>query len=331
MVDTGEYMRIGKITENALKRSVLKQLRTEYKGIKSAVVGSDCAFSDEEKVFSAVSPMGLCIEDLGYYCVMKAANSLIAQGITPDHVTLCILLPEEAEEKSIKIIVNDAICAARELGIMYAGGHTETTQAVNRPVVVATASGYNSSISSVYENKPVAGQDIVVSKHIALEGTAMLASTRKAELSQRYPMPFIDNAAGFKKYMNIRKEAEIAISAGVSAIHDISNGGIFAALWEMSEKGGCGLYVDLKKIPVRQETIEICEFFEANPYQMLSGGALLMASDNGKELAEKLMEADIPAVVIGSFKEGNDRMIINDDEERFLELPQSDEINRILG
>ncbi len=324
-------MRIGKITENALKRSVLKQIKTEYKGIKSAAVGSDCAFSKEEKVYSAVSPSAASISDPGFYTVMKATNSLIAQGITPDHVTLSVMLAPECEEQVLKTIVRDALDAARIQEVTYSGGHTETTTAVNRPVVVASAVGTVTNEQPLFINKPKPGYDLVVTKWIALEGTAMLAREKKENLSVRYPKPFIDEAAQFKKLMSVKAEAAVATRSGALSVHDISNGGIFAALWEMSERAGCGLNVDLKKIPIRQETIEICEFFELNPYLLLSGGALLIAASDGEGLVLELEKAGVPATVIGCLNEGNDKIIQNGEEERYLELPQSDEILRILG
>ena len=337
-------MRIGKITENALGRSVLKQIRTEYKGIESAAVGTDCAFSNNKKTFSAVYPVTENVSDPGFYAAVKAANSLIAQGIEPDHVSLSILLPAEAEEKTLKKIVSDAIVACRMCGTTYAGGHTEVTTAVNWPLVTALAigsgtigatktvadlDGNTKKLTDIFP-KPGAGQSLVVTKWIALEGTSMLAAQKKAELTTRYPVPFIEEAEGFKALMDIRREAKLIYEMGGVSVHDLSNGGIFAALWEMAERAGCGLKVDLKKIPIRQETIEVCEFFEVNPYQLLSGGALLLAANDGKALARALEEEGIPAMVIGELLPGNDRIIINDDEQRFLELPQADEIHKVL-
>ncbi len=322
-------MRIGKITENTLKRSVLKQIRTEYKDIKSAAVGSDCAFSNDKKTFSASFPVVADIKESGFYAVIKAVNSLAAQGITADHVTLTVLLPSDAEEKEIKKIVSDALLASKTVGVPYAGGHTEVTTAVTRPVVTATAVGYGSD-SAIVNCKPRAGQALIVTKWIALEGTAILASEKKNELATRYPIPFIEEAERFKALLPINSEAAVAIKSGVSSVHDLSSGGIFAALWEMAERAGTGLTVDLKKIPIRQETIEVCEFLEANPYLLTSGGGLLLATDDEEKTLSELERAGVNACTIGYLRDGNDRVIVNGEEQRFLELPQADEIHRIL-
>lgn len=104
----------------------------------------------------------------------------------------------------------------------------------------------------------------------------------------RYPSRMIDEAAGFERFLSIIPEAATARKSGVCGIHDVSQGGIFGALWEMANGAGVGLEIDLKKLPVRQETIEICEFYDLNPYELSSGGCLLMTTEDGNGLAAAL-------------------------------------------
>ena len=84
--------------------------------------------------------------------------------------------------------------------------------------------------------------------------------------------------------------------------------------------------LDLRRIPVRQETIEVCEFFDLNPYELLAGGSALITSPNGGELVRAFEEAGIPAAVIGHTTQGNDRVICHDGESRYLEPANGDEI-----
>ncbi len=341
-------MRIGKITENALKRSVLKTIRTEFKDVKSAAVGSDCAFSNDERCFSAACPVTAGISEGAYYAVVKAVNALVCQGLRADHFTLTVLLPADGEEQLLKTIVRDACRAGKYMGVPYAGGHTEVTTAVTRPVITAHAVGYaDKNRTAFYNVKPRAGQALVVTKWIALEGTAILAGEKRNELVSRYPVPFIEDAIAFKEFLDLSKEAEVlselSDSAGTGdgalinepvsgiSVHDISSGGIFAALWEMAERGGCGLEADLKAIPIRQETIEVCEFLGVNPYLLTSAGSALIACDDAEALLQKLSERGINAAVIGYLKEGNEKVLRNDDEMRFLDMPQTDELVRIMS
>jgi hydrogenase maturation factor len=118
---------------------------------------------------------------------------------------------------------------------------------------------------------------------------------------------------------------------GVSAMHDVTEGGVFGALWEMAAASGTGIEVDLKKIPVRQETVEICEYFDINPYMLISSGAMLIATAHGSHLVDRLAAAGIHGAVIGCATSGNDRIIRNGDERRFLEPPKTDELFAALG
>ena len=112
-------------------------------------------------------------------------------------------------------------------------------------------------------------------------------------------------------------------------MHPIGEGGILAALWDMAEGAGIGLSVEMKKMTVRQETIEVCEVFHLNPYQLTSTGAVLMVTPKGEELKERLKREGIPAEIIGHTTEGNERIIWGGGEKRFLDRPAPEELARI--
>lgn len=160
-----------------------------------------------------------------------------------------------------------------------------------------------------------------MSKWIGIGETARLAREREDELLTRYPAFFIKSAQNLEQYYSILPEAATAVKSGVSMMHDVAGGGIFGALWELGEKAGVGLQIHLKKIPIKQETVEICEFFGYNPYEMRSDGAMLFITDEGHTLVEALRSQGIEAEVIGVVTDDNDKVIINEEEKRFLEPP----------
>ena len=229
-------------------------------------------------------------------------------------------------------------------------GHTEISSAVSAPVVSVTAfgkdmkgilfarseednmqskaSGQTGTYIKKSEVKMRPGQQIVISKYIGLEGTAILAQKYRDRLREKLPAKMIDEAAGYEEMISVLPEAAGASKSGVCAMHALSQGGVFGALWEMAEAAGTGLSINLKAIPVRQETIEICEQLELNPYRLLSGGSLLMAADDGESLAESLIQSGIPAFVIGCATEGNDRVLVGSEEgeRRFLEPVNQEEL-----
>ena len=174
------------------------------------------------------------------------------------------------------------------------------------------------------------GQDIVISKWIGLEGTSLLAHRYREELLSRFPASLVDEAACFDRYLSVLPEAAAAVEFGVCVMHDVSEGGIFAALWELAEAAGVGLTVDIKKLPLRQETVEICEYCNVNPYELLSGGSLIMTAEDGFGLAAWLKERQIPAIVVGKITDSNDRLLLNGDEVRYMDRPKRDEIYRVF-
>ena len=148
---------------------------------------------------------------------------------------------------------------------------------------------------------------------------------------RRFPEDDKKKQKRWKNDLSVVPEAAAAVKSGVNAMHDVTEGGIFGALWEMAEASGVGLEIDLKKIPVRQESIEICEYFGINPYELISSGSMLMAASDGDMLVRNLEKEGIPAAVVGKAMEGNDRILINDGEVRFLEPPKTDELYKVLN
>ena len=142
---------------------------------------------------------------------------------------------------------------------------------------------------------------------------------------------FVNEAKAFDRMLSVLPEATIAVNHGVAAMHDVTEGGIFGALWEMAEASDVGLEIDMRKIPVRQETIEICEYFDINPYELISSGCMLMAASDGNSIVRELEKAGIHAVVVGKAREGNDRVLYTAQERRFLEPPKSDELYKVVS
>ena len=343
-------MKNGKVPENVLKRSVLRQIRTKREEVlNGAGVGVDCAvFSScgrstflscvqtaavsaeaesgemalTEPVYSTAIPPGQLI--------LRCTNNLAAAGAEPYAVTLAFMLPEDTEEAGLKALMAEAEKACSALNIQIAGGQTCISSAVNQPVLTVT--GYGKPIAEGWqEHKKISpGQDIVLSKWIGMEGTAILAGRAREGLLHRYPAYLVDEAACLDRWMSVIPEAATAVKSGVCAMHDVSEGGIFGALWELAERTGVGLTIDLKKIPLRQETVEVCEYCNVNPYELLSGGCLIMLTEDGAGLKAALEAEKIPAAVIGKVTDSRDRIIYNEDEVRYMDRPKNDEIYRWL-
>lgn len=343
-------MKTGKISESILKRSVLKYCKTKREEVvKGAAPGVDCAFFTypdrqgrgtggqvpdcQEKVFcAATQTVSLPVIRAGCYAVYAAVNAVAAGGGIPFAMQMALTLPEGTEESELKRIMQLTEEAAGICKVQIAGGHTEVTGAVKYPVISVTAFGYRlEAAERVSRGLPAAGQAVVMTKWMGLEGTAVLAQEREAELLERYPFSITTAAKGFEKYLPVLPEAATALKSGATAMHDMRNGGVFGGLYELAGRLGVGLSIDLKKIPVKQETIEICEFFDLNPYGLLSGGSLLIVAEDGDGMVKALQEAGIPAAVIGRTTDNNDKVLHNGEEIRFLEPARPDEIGKVIA
>ena len=327
-------MRLGKVSDSVLKRSVLKKIKNHREEvILGAALGEDCAFLQFEEgdlVGVTTDPVTCTKFGSGKVAVYNVTNDLAAGGAMPVAVLVSALFPKKTSEEKIKAHMEEIEETCALLNIQIAGGHTEITDAVIRPVLTLTGIGKakKENITPTKNAKPF--QDVVMTKWIGLEGTYLLAKERREELLSRYPESMIDSAEEFGKFLSVVPEAATAIMSGVSAMHDVSEGGVFSALWQLAESSGVGLEIDMKKIPVKQETIEICEFFGLNPYYFVSGGALLIVTDNGHDLVNELAKQEIFATVIGKTTDGNDRVVMNDYEKRFLEPSQSDGLHQMF-
>lgn len=332
-------MKIGKLSESVLKRSVLKEIKSTTENVLSgAAVGNDCALfsiTDDLCLATSVQEGPICVDVseradgfLITHLIQKAINNLVTKGAAPSAVAITFFFPEEVLEQDIKSYLRQANKFLSDQGIAYLGGQSCVSSRCTGTMASVTAYGKGNLQSGL--KKPGPNMEIVVTKWVGLEGTALLAKANYEKLCERYPRFFVDAAKDFDTYLSIMSEAATAVKSDVCAMHDASKGGIFATLWELAEAAGVGLKVDMKKIPLRQETVEVCEELGVNPYKLLSGGSLVLLAAEGETLAEKLAEQGIPATVIGTVTEGNERILINDDEIRYLEKPDQDEIYRMF-
>ena len=356
-------MRIGKVKESILKRSVLRQLHNHSEQ-GSPASGEDAGVlfmpefisefpevSEKNGVAMAVNP----VEGWTFAAkraVYGAVNSMLAAGAAPKAISLSILMPEEAEEKQLKALIKEIDSLCMQEDILVLSGHTAVSPYVSTLILSVTAMGSitenRKDITANRENNTAnkesiedskgntkqitvvnADLDLVVAGTVGREGAAMLAAEYAKRLEERYAPSYIEAAKHLFDDGSMTAVADILQEKEVVSVHDVREGGIFAALWEMAAAANVGLSIDLKNIPIKQHTIEVCEYFNLNPYMLRSGGTLLLACANGARIVEQLKNTGVQAAVIGQTTAGNDRLIRYDDEARFLEPPKMDEYYKV--
>lgn len=327
-------MRPGKFSESVLKRSVLKQIKTKREEVnRGAEVGEDCAlFSFEKKEGTLLTTAPVIVDEFESIGFQLAAivNNVAAAGGEPVGVVVSAILPDKILESVVQRLSGEMERACHSLNLQIAGGNTVISTAVNKPILNVTVIGKKDVAEhrNFYEYK--AGQDILLTKYVGLAGTSILSEKEQSKLEKRLPAYIVENGIQMKHDISVLPESRIAMEVGTCGMHDVSRGGIFSALWELAERGNVGIEVDLKKIPVRQETIEICEVLGVNPYELYGAGALLIVSDKGNQLLHELEKQQIPAAIIGKITEENGKVILNGEEVRYLDRPKNDAMENWL-
>ncbi len=207
------------------------------------------------------------------------------------------------------------------------------------------------------------GDELVVACPVALKGTSVIAESKKDKLAERFSAGFIQNCIFLWDSYGAQREVEsqtaaneqsdthsdtqagaqagqsekhsvvwkIAEEAGASALYAMGEGGFLSALWKMAEASEVGLEVDFRKVLIRQETIEVCEIFDLNPYKLQAEGSVLIGIRGGEALVQRLRNEGFMAEIIGQTNSGNDRLLYSGGSARYLERPAADEIYRILN
>lgn len=325
-------MKIGKIPEATLKKVILEKLGTSRDEVLVGPgIGEDCAALklEEGEVFVlSTDPITGAGKEAGRLAVHVTANDLISSGAEPVGLMLTVLLPPETKEKELRRLSSEVQEECVKLGIAVIGGHTEVTDAVRQPLLSVTGVGKVKEKELVSTKGAKPEQDIVVTKYIGLEGTGIIAREQEELLKDRFSEEFLEEAMACLDQVSVVPEGKIGRKYA-SSMHDITEGGIYGALWEVAQASGVGLEVVIEDIPVKQHTIELCEFFDLNPYQLISSGSMLIVTDHGNALVRELEQEGIKASVIGRTTDSNDKIIYRQGRAASLEAPKQDELYKI--
>ncbi len=329
----------GKIPIDILQDVVFKNLGAERKEVVlGPTAGVDGAVLDLETKSLVVSmdPITGAVERIGWEAINVNANDVATFGVEPVFLVSCIMLPENADRKTVEVITSQMDTAAKDLGIAIVGGHCETTPGLTNPIVVGCIMGLTEKGNYVTAAGAKAGDKLILTKSAGIEGTAILASDREQQLTTVLGAEMLSNAKKFYSQISIVKDALTAYkTGGVHAMHDPTEGGILGGIHEMADASNLGVRVHEEKILVEPETAKICRYFEIDPLQLIGSGALLIAADKEKTMAiiEDLRNANVFAAEIGEFGGYiNKRLLVRKDgTAQELPRPVSDHLWQALA
>jgi hydrogenase maturation factor len=324
-------MNAGKLDASALLSRVFPYTgnKREEVILRSAIGEDSAAIALDEWccVFSS-DPITGAVSDSGWLAVHVSCNDVASNGAEPVGVMLTILMPEKATDEDVEKIMQSADRAAKELGIEIFGGHTEFTGGLVQPILCATAVGKVKKGDLVTSSGARPGDDIVLTKGAGIEGTAILATDYEHYLQNVIPNDLLQNAKNFMQWTSVVQEGLLAAKLGASAMHDVTEGGVLGALFEVAEASGVGIEVNKECIPLFSETKAICDVVGIDPLKLISSGAMLITIRNGKNLVGKLQAKGIKAAVIGKVVAGNRKVLLDGEQVVEINKPESDELWR---
>ena len=324
----------GKIPIDILKEVVFKNLGDERSEVVlGPAAGVDGAVLDvgNKNAIVSMDPITGAIERIGWEAINVNANDVATFGVEPAFFFSCLLLPENADSKIVENISAQMHAAAKELGIAIVGGHCESTPGLTNPIVIGCIMGLTEKGKYVTAAGAKSGDKLILSKSAGIEGTAILASDREEQLSKIFSPEMLEGAKHFFNQISVVKDALTAYkTGGVHAMHDPTEGGILNGIHEMADAAGLGIRVFEEKITVEPETAKICRYYEIDPLQLISSGALLIAvePEAAKKIVDALSEEHIYADVIGEFNANVNKRILmhKDDSAEMLQRPVSDHL-----
>ena len=212
-----------------------------------------------------------------------------------------------------------------ETGLAITCVQAESAEYVLQTVIHINAVGVKENPKQ-QTKKWISGTEIILCGYTGLEGTLRFVDEAEADLRTRFTPSFIEKTKRCKEAL-ILPEQILKLPEEAKS-RQCGDGGVLCGLWELAEAEKIGFEIDFSKLALKQETVEICEFFQLNPYLLTSAGSYLVLTEHGEETLEILKNAGVPAVRIGFVKEQNARTLVNGEETRYLDRPAPDELSR---
>ncbi len=270
-------------------------------------VGEDAAVIDmgQRWLVAKTDPITFASDEVGWYAVQVNANDVAVSGGVPRWFLATLLLPEgRTDEMLVDTIMAQIGDACRSLGVIPCGGHTEITYGLERPIVVGCMLGEVEPGRLVRTSGAQVGDAILVTKGVAVEGTAIIAREMRDRVRERYSADFVQRCERFlhDPGISVVREAQVAMAhAQVHAMHDPTEGGIATGLWELAIASGVGLEIEADAIPVFDETHALCQLFGLDPLGVIASGALLIAAPprEAERAQQALCETGVRVATIG--------------------------------
>jgi hydrogenase maturation factor len=331
---------VGKLPAGLLQRLLQRHAPCDPRVVVGPGVGEDATVIEmgDRYLVAKTDPVTFATDEIGWYAVHVNANDVACCGATPRWFLATLLLPQRGTvAELVETIFGQVAEACRALGVSLCGGHTEITYGLDRPVVVGQMLGEVARDGHVTTGGARVGDALVLTKGIAVEGTAIIARERRDELRGVVGEDVLARCANFLHVpgISVVRDARLALeSGGVHALHDPTEGGVATGLWELAQAARVGLVIDESRLPIFPECEMLCRRFGLDPLGLIGSGALLIAAakDRADGMVGRLRSEGIAAAEIGEVVSADQGCRIRSADGRLRALPtfDRDEITRLF-
>jgi hydrogenase maturation factor len=331
---------LGKLKIEFLQELLPQPQSVDPRIIVGPKVGEDAAVIDFGESYLVVKsdPITFATDEIGWYLVCVNSNDIATMGAVPKWLLVTILLPEAGTtEELVRDIMGQITTACEHFNVALCGGHTEVTYGLDRPIVIGQMLGEVKKDKLITSSGAQAGDDLILTKGLGIEATAIIARERESELREKFSAAFLTRAKGYLTHpgISVLKEALIAAEVGgVNAMHDPTEGGVATAIHELGRAANVGAVVWQEKLLISDPTRQLCDAYQLDALGVISSGALLIAASPSKrpELLSALAEQNIRCEIIGQLLAPEDGLRIEgkDGQSRALPIFETDEITKIF-
>jgi len=333
------YFPVGKLDYRLLEKLLNLNPIKDPRIIVGPGIGEDAAVIDFGKKYlvAKTDPITFTTHRIGWYAVNINANDIATMGATPKWFLATLLLPEgKTNAKLATQIFRDIIKSTQKLNITLCGGHTEISHKIDRPIVIGHMLGEVEKDKLVVNAHAKPGDDLLLTKGIAIEGTAIIAREKAVTIKKKFGDQFLKRAQAFidKPGLSVVADALLANKAAkIHAMHDPTEGGLATGIMELAMASGTGVVIDAEKIPCYEETEQICKLFNIQPLGLIASGSLLIALDpkDTKEVIAILAKNGIVCNPIGKLTKKSEGLKLFT-KGKLIKMPtfKVDEITMVL-
>ncbi|MEG1583541.1 MAG: AIR synthase family protein [Anaerovorax sp.] len=329
-------LKVGKLDSKLLEDIVFKNIKFKRpEVITRPGIGEDCAvvdFGDYDCILST-DPITAAVNEIGSLSIHISCNDIASNGVEPLGIMLAVMLPVGTTAQEIEEMMKQAGQAAEKLGVEIIGGHTEITPAVIKPVIVSTAIGRGHKLAREKMKVMKPGDSIYITKWAGLEGTGIISCDKQEEVATFLTEAEREEARAMLSQVSVVEEGVLAGKIGTSGMHDITEGGVLGAVWELCDISQTGAQIFVDQIPVKETTLKICKHFGIDYLRLISSGCMMIivSPDKEENMEQAMEEAQIKFSCIGRVKgkEEGLYMMVNG-KRKEIDPPASDELYKAL-